>query len=297
MKNMNGDRTLRCCIVGLGRFGTFWLNLLYQSRNALLAQGNALHPLKAENLEHLEFLLYDEQLNASAMQKKIEKLYTADENKPSFLSFSHIQKTELRRADIAFFCIPISTLKSAAAELVPLFSDTCILLDSCSVKENPVKWIEKARKNTQLFLATHPLFGPDSFADPGNRKIALCPVKMPQALFLAWSKFFSHLGMQPIQLSPEEHDMQVVFTQGLTHLVGRILTQLPLDKHAVTTKGFQSLKEIISQTCNDTFELFLDLQVLNPYSDTMWSFFSSASKKILNQLEERRKNLTRQEPQ
>jgi prephenate dehydrogenase len=70
-------------------------------------------------------------------------------------------------------------------------------------------------------------------------------------------------------MSPEDHDREAATTQGLTHLVGRVLAEMQLRPSAIGSLGYQKLLEIIEQTCNDSWQLFLDLQRFNRYTREM----------------------------
>jgi hypothetical protein len=44
---------------------------------------------------------------------------------------------------------------------------------------------------------------------------------------------------------------------------------MKLEPAAVSSLGYKKLLEIIEQTCNDSWQLFLDLQRFNPYTPAM----------------------------
>jgi prephenate dehydrogenase len=87
-------------------------------------------------------------------------------------------------------------------------------------------------------------------------------------------------------MSPEEHDEVAAFTQGLTHLVGRVLKEMNLEQHPMATKGFSNLFEIMNQTCNDPWQLFLDLQRYNRFTPLMREKFLQSLRTVLNAIEE-----------
>jgi prephenate dehydrogenase len=75
--------------------------------------------------------------------------------------------------------------------------------------------------------------------------------------------------LKVLKITPEEHDKIGAYTQGVTHFIGRVLSRLNLEPHSMGTKGYHALLEIMQQTCNDPFQLFLDLQNYNPYTSVM----------------------------
>ena len=70
-------------------------------------------------------------------------------------------------------------------------------------------------------------------------------------------------------MTPDEHDRQAAFTQGVTHYLGRVLKDLGVAPSAIATVGYRRLLEIVEQTCNDPWQLFLDLQRFNPHTREM----------------------------
>ena len=70
-------------------------------------------------------------------------------------------------------------------------------------------------------------------------------------------------------MSPDSHDQLAASTQGVTHFLGRALREFGVRKTSLDTQGFNDLLDLVDQTCNDTWELFTDLQHYNPYTREM----------------------------
>lgn len=85
-------------------------------------------------------------------------------------------------------------------------------------------------------------------------------------------------------MSADEHDKLAAQSQGVTHFVGRTLGEFGFQNTAVDSLGAKKLHEIQSQVCNDTWQLFVDLQTYNPYTRQMRVKLSQAQTKIFNQL-------------
>ncbi len=290
----NKKTTFHCGVIGLGRFGIFWLNLLFKKRDVLLQHAQKMLPFLDAPVEKIQFHVFDTTISQTKMdglrsllqseKHGGEKDGQIEEDFESFFTIGE-KPSDFSELSMVFFCVPISVLSATLDEFVPHLNEQCVLLDTCSVKELPTKWMNKQSKKDHYILATHPLFGPDSFSDKNSRKIALCPVRFPATMLNAWIEFFYALGLTSIVLDAKEHDREVAFTQGLTHLLGRILTQLLVEDYDITTKGFQSLREIITQTCNDSQQLFCDLQRFNHYSSEVWQMFSKATSVVIKELQ------------
>jgi prephenate dehydratase len=70
----------------------------------------------------------------------------------------------------------------------------------------------------------------------------------------------------------------------VAHFIGRVLDELPLRATPIDTVGTRKLLEIREQTCNDTWELFTDLQTRNPYTLEMRVALGRAVDTIYNRL-------------
>ena len=83
------------------------------------------------------------------------------------------------RSDIVILAVPISRLQALLSAIGPHLQPESLLVDVCSVKEQPVRWMQELLPETVDILGTHPMFGPDSAADSlEGRKIVLCPVRI-----------------------------------------------------------------------------------------------------------------------
>ncbi len=174
-------------------------------------------------------------------------------------------------ADVVVFAVPISEFDGVVRDSARWISQGQTVLDVCSVKVHPRNVFQEhlGGRGADLIL-THPLFGPDSASGGwAGLPIALHNLRAAAEVFEWWSAFLAELGLRTIVATPEEHDRQAAYSQGLTHLVGRVLDGMQLEAGPVATTGFRALLEVRNQTCNDTWELFRDLQAYNPYTTEM----------------------------
>jgi prephenate dehydrogenase len=72
-----------------------------------------------------------------------------------------------------------------------------------------------------------------------------------------------------VELTPDAHDRMAASTQGITHFIGRVLDESGVRSTQINTFGFNELLGVIEQTCNDSWDLFKDLQKYNPYTNKM----------------------------
>ena len=70
-------------------------------------------------------------------------------------------------------------------------------------------------------------------------------------------------------MTPDKHDKLAASSQGITHFIGRVLHKSGIKSTQINTLGFNDLLGVIEQTCNDSWDLFKDLQNYNPYTKEM----------------------------
>ncbi len=191
------------------------------------------------------------------------------------------------RARVIFLCTPIHELEAALQSLHPLLRAGTVVFDTCSVKVLPARWMQSHLAGLPVeLIASHPMFGPDSGADGlQGLPIVLWPLGPNKtAAYLEWRKFYESLGLRIVEISPEEHDRQAAYSQGVTHFIGRVLGELNLEATAMDTRGFTILRSLVEQTCHDSWELFHDLQTLNPHTRGMRLQLETALNKVYDQL-------------
>ena len=80
---------------------------------------------------------------------------------------------------------------------------------------------------------------------------------------------FTGQSISIVEMTPEEHDRDAAMSQGITHFMGRVLKESGVSSTKINTLGFNELLGVIEQTCNDSWDLFLDLQNYNPFTNEM----------------------------
>ncbi len=195
-----------------------------------------------------------------------------------------------------FFAVPISKFEKVIKKHSKYFKPSHLVIDVLSVKLWPKKVFDIYLKNSKTkAILTHPMFGPDS--------IKLAKKALPfvfdrytadQRQYEFWKRYFTKKGFEIIELSAKEHDKLAANSQGVTHLIGRILEEFKFKPTVIDTQGAKALHTLMTQTCNDTWELFKGLQNFNPYTTQMRIKFLKSYKKVSKKLQ--KKNSDRKEP-
>jgi prephenate dehydrogenase len=182
--------------------------------------------------------------------------------------------------------VPIRHFESLVKEISPHLSEGTTIIDVCSVKTHPAKIMENNLPEYIGIIATHPMFGPDSFISNNRLKMMMNNTRDAYNQFNFWCQFFTDQGIHVMEMSPDQHDRMAAQTQGVTHFLGRMLKEYGIRKTTIDTQGFRDLLDLVDQTCNDTWELYTDLQLYNPYTDDMIDKLKLATASLDNRLKE-----------
>jgi prephenate dehydrogenase len=236
-------------VYGLGRFGRFWA--------ALLA----------------------EQFDVKGYNRT--PLQTAPEG------VELVGEKEVLGCEALFLCVSISSFEEVLRRIAPLLPRGITLLDTCSVKSFPARVMARELPAGTRAVATHPMFGPDSAVQGvAHLPLVISPVGEEGEEYRYWRQVFRDYGMRVLEMDPDEHDHRAAYTQGITHFIGRVLGELDLKPSELGTVGYEKLLEIVQQTCNDPYRLFLDLQYFNPYTEEMRRALLGAFHRTLGALED-----------
>ena len=178
-----------------------------------------------------------------------------------------------------FIATPIREMQAVLQSLSPYLTGQHTLIDTCSVKCYPVDMMQKYLPKKTGIIASHPMFGPDSIQKQKRPKWVLHPIRDLYNVYPFWKQYLNK-KFDVINLTPEQHDQYAAKSQGITHLIGRILESMEISTTPIDTFGFEQLLKLMQQTCYDNQTLFVDLQRYNPFSQAMFLKFEKAFLKM-----------------
>lgn len=192
---------------------------------------------------------------------------------------------KIYESEIIFFAVPISSFESVIRSHKKYFKKGHLLIDVLSVKMHPAKIFKKYLRSDMQALLTHPMFGPDS-SEEGFEDLPIIINKFMASdeSYKFWKEYFKNKRLTVLEMTPEEHDKIAANSQGLTHFIGRLLNAYRIKKSSIDSAGTKKLLEIVEQTCNDTEQLFADLQHFNPYTKRMRIKLGNIYDKLYNKL-------------
>ena len=203
-------------------------------------------------------------------------------------NISGVNFTDLKnilKEESIFISVPINEFETVINQISRLIKYHSTVIDVCSVKSYPVKIMEKRLPKDIGIIATHPMFGPDSYTTNKKLKMMMNNTRDKHEKYNFWKNYFNDQGINIIEMSEDQHDKLAAKTQGITHLLGRILKDFGIQGSPIDTQGFKDLLNIVDQTCNDSWELFNDLQLYNPYTlkmiNNLKKSFYNIEKKII----------------
>lgn len=194
--------------------------------------------------------------------------------------------SDIYKSDVIFYAVPISTFEEVISSHKKYFKESHLLIDVLSVKLHPAKVFNEHLKDSKAqALLTHPMFGPDSSKNGfDGLPMILDKFRTEDDTYNFWKEYFQSKKLRVIEMSAEEHDKIAANSQGLTHFIGRLLEEYKLEETPIDSLGTKKLLEIKEQTCNDTWQLFTDLQHYNPHTKQMRLKLGEAYDKLYNKL-------------
>ena len=176
---------------------------------------------------------------------------------------------EVLECILVFIAVPISSFEEVVKEIAKYNMYNTTIIDVCSVKVYPVNIMEKYLPDHVGIIASHPHFGPDSYSPYRELKATICPIRDLYKKINELKEIFESQSISTIEMLPDEHDRIAASSQGVTHFIGRVLNESGVRSTNMNTMGFNELLGVIEQTCNDSWDLFKDLQRYNPYTNDM----------------------------
>lgn len=197
-----------------------------------------------------------------------------------------IDYEDLIYADWVIVAVPISETRKVLQQISAYLKEGSLVMDVCSVKVYPCRWMKEYLPSSVETLGTHPMFGPDS-AKYGlsGLQIALCPINISQQSLDYIKRVFTSLKLNIKELSAQEHDKQIAKSLALVHFLGRAFNDIDVGDLDITTLGLERLKAVNETVNNDSWQLFLDMNTYNPYSDQVRHKFLSSLKYLNYKIE------------
>ena len=193
---------------------------------------------------------------------------------------------EVLECILVFIAVPIRAFEEVVKEISTYNLYNTTIVDVCSVKVYPIDIMEKNLPDHVGIIGSHPHFGPDSYSPFRELKATICSVRDVYKRINNVKVIFESQSITTMEMTPDEHDRLAASSQGVTHFIGRVLNESGVRSTNMNTMGFNELLGVIEQTCNDSLDLFNDLQRYNPYTNDMINTLVGTIEKIHKQIKE-----------
>jgi len=197
------------------------------------------------------------------------------------LGVNLVELEKVCQCDWVFVAVAISAAEFIIKKIAPLIKKGSLVMDVCSVKVLPAKWLQAYLPQEVEIMATHPMFGPDS-AKEGTKDLqwVICPLRISSVRLDEVRKVLRGLGVNITETTPDDHDQQTAVSLALVHFIGRGLEEFGFKDQLIKTLGFERLLKVNETVSHDSFQLFLDMQRFNPYTKKTRKKFIKALKKV-----------------
>lgn len=257
---------LKIAVVGFGNFGQFLARTLARQGHTLLAHSRSDHSEVARSLGVSFF------------------------RDPHDLCEEH--------PDVVLLCTSILSTDAVLHSLpVERLRRNTLFVDVLSVKEFPKNLFLQLLPPQFDILCTHPMFGPESGKHGWTglpfvyEKVRIGDSNGRAERCERFLEIFEREGCRMVEMSCADHDENAAEIQFLTHTVGRILAKLDLKSTPINTKGYETLLDLVENTCSDSFELYNGLFMYNKNSTELLErldvAFDSLKKELFGRLHDK----------
>ncbi len=190
--------------------------------------------------------------------------------------------SEAASSDAVVLAVPISEFENVLTEVVPLTRPDTVIVDVSTVKVHTVDLLKKLAKD-RLYIATHPVWGPESYEKRGGDisgfRIVMTDGTLEVADYMALTAFLKKCGFDVVEMSASAHDKHLAETLFLTHFIGQIVSRGDFKRTAADTVSFGYLMDAVESVKNDA-ELFRDVFRFNPYCAEVLERFAKAESEV-----------------
>lgn len=180
-------------------------------------------------------------------------------------------------APCVVLAVPIRAIPDVLDGIAPHLRPGALVVDMCSVKVEPVRWMAERLPTTARPVGTHPLFGPDSVREEGleGQRIAVCAAPGQEEAAAEVAAACRDLGLEPLRVDSDDHDRRMARSQAMVFLVARSLRRAGIVAGDVRERSrlaelgtpserrFLSILDLVEA---DTEELYEDMMCHNHHA-------------------------------
>ena len=187
---------------------------------------------------------------------------------------------------IIVIAVPVQQMEKVLRKLAKVARPDALVIDVGSVKMKPAKLMKEILPRSISIVGTHPLFGPQSGKGQGIKglNIVVCDVRGKQSRLRAQILQTEKLGLKVFAATPSEHDHELAYVQGLTHLLAKVVVALNLPRFRFTTRTYEYMDQMVETVRYDSDELFRAIERENPFTKKAKEAFFAAARNLEQKL-------------
>jgi prephenate dehydrogenase len=172
-----------------------------------------------------------------------------------------------RGAEFVVLAVPLPATRAALAGLRPHLVREQTVLDVGSVKQLPAAAMRELLGEALPWVATHPLFGPDSVALGEPLRAVICPNPLHPHAVKRVTGLYRALGCRTVEMDPEHHDRTMAQTHALTYFVTKGMLDIGVDEAIpFAPPSFRAMAQTIDAVRSDAGHLFDAIHRENPHA-------------------------------
>ena len=191
---------------------------------------------------------------------------------------------EAASSGIVVLAVPVQKLESVLWDITSLIKPQTLVLDVSSVKIKPATLMRSILPQHADIVGTHPLFGPQSGRGGiEGLNIVVSDIQGDRGSCVA--EFLQQkLKLNVHSATPDEHDRELAYVQGLTHLLAKVIVAMDLPKFRFTTRTYDYMEQMVEMVRYDSEELFKAIERENPFSAEAKKAFFTAARNLEDRL-------------
>lgn len=186
------------------------------------------------------------------------------------------------QCDAVVLAVPIRYFEETLEKLLPLMREDAIIVDVATVKVHTVE-VLKRLAGGRRYIATHPMFGPESYAkhegDVSGFRIVLSDSTLEKNEYEELRDFLKSLGFDVVGMTADQHDIHLAESLFLTHFIGQVISKAGFNRGEIDTISFGFLMHAVESVKHDT-ELFRDVYTYNPHCRKVLERFEIGEKDV-----------------
>ena len=181
--------------------------------------------------------------------------------------------------DIIVIAVPVQQIGIIVDSIKDKIVPGQLIIDVASVKCLPIKLLLQKLPGNVDIVSLHPLFGPQS-GKHGIEGLDIAVINVRGLRDACVIEFLERLNLNVFETTAEDHDIQMAYVMGLTHMIAKVFKRMDIPKITMQTKTFSLINEAISYVIDDSDELFYAIQRDNPFVDDTKEAFFTAVKEL-----------------